>query len=60
MSEFSVQLKKMRTKMGISQKQLGEMIGVSDSTVWSWEKGRSKPREPETIQRLIQVANGIH
>lgn len=28
-----------RTEMGLSQKALGELLGVSDFSVWRWEDG---------------------
>lgn len=40
---FSEILKELRTKKGMSQKQLAEQIGVSTGNVGDWEIGRSKP-----------------
>lgn len=33
----------LRVKMNISQQQLGDMLGVSFSTVNRWEKGHHEP-----------------
>lgn len=34
---------KLRVKLNISQQQLGDMLGVSFSTVNRWEKGHHEP-----------------
>lgn len=37
------QIKKRRVELGLSQKEVGEMLGVSPFTVLNWEKGKTKP-----------------
>lgn len=32
-----------RLKRGIEQKDVGILLGVTESTVWNWENGRSSP-----------------
>ncbi len=34
---------KLRVKLNLSQQQLGELLGVSFSTVNRWEKGHHEP-----------------
>lgn len=34
---------KLRVKLNLSQQQLGDILGVSYSTVNRWEKGHHKP-----------------
>lgn len=41
--KFEGRLKEYRWRKGLSQKRLGEMLGVDASTVGSWEKGKSVP-----------------
>lgn len=36
-------MKKYRLENGLSQEDLGKLIGVNESTIYSWEKGEHKP-----------------
>ena len=38
-------IKRIRDKFGISQAQMGELLGVSTNTVVRWEAGSSTPRD---------------
>lgn len=42
----SVDVKKIRSKLHVSQNQFALMIGVSTSTLQNWEQGRRKPDGP--------------
>ena len=44
----------MRKKRGLSQYQLGLLLGVSDKAVSKWENGSSKPR-PDSYPRLAEI-----
>lgn len=33
-----------RSKLGISAREMAELIGVSQLTVYNWERGKSRPR----------------
>lgn len=44
----------LRERCGLSQYQLGALVGVSDKAVSKWENGASKPRI-NTIKRLSEV-----
>lgn len=44
----------LREKNGLSQYQLGALVGVSDKAVSKWENGGSKPRI-DTIRKLSEV-----
>jgi DNA-binding transcriptional regulator YiaG len=46
-----VNVKLIRTKLGLTQEQLGKAIGVDQSTVSNWENGAS-PSGP--ARRLLQ------
>ena len=48
-------IRKRRMDLGLSQRQLGEKLGVRTNTVYSWESGDACPRNrytPEIIQFL--------
>lgn len=36
-------MRAMRKKKGLSMKQLGEMVGVAEATISTYENGRSEP-----------------
>lgn len=38
------QFVELRKKAGVTQKQLAQVLGVSDQTIRNWEKGREEPR----------------
>lgn len=46
----------LRIRSGLSQYQLGALVGVSDKAVSKWENGASKPRM-NTILKLAEVFN---
>ena len=41
---FGNYISTLRERMGLSQYQLGVLVGVSDKAVSKWENGASKPR----------------
>ena len=44
-----------RTKMGLSQAKLGELVGRSPSTIRSWERDNTRPTDPKTIAALAAI-----
>jgi DNA-binding XRE family transcriptional regulator len=36
-------LRRHRQKLGLTQKEAGDKIGVSESTINNWERGRTMP-----------------
>ena len=36
-------IREARNKLGLTQAQLAQQVGVSSQTVWAWEAGRVKP-----------------
>lgn len=44
----------LRTGLGLSQFQLGTLVGVTDKAVSKWENGDAKPRV-STCYRLAEV-----
>ena len=53
-------IKEARTRLGLTQAQLGKQVGVSSQTVWSWEAGRVKPTHEhlEELAFRCQVSAG--
>ena len=45
-------IKEARLKVGLTQKQVSELLGVSSHAVWCWESGKMKP----TPERLLELA----
>ena len=43
-TQFGTVVKQLREKRGMDQKELGEIVGVSDKTVSSWEINRTEPK----------------
>lgn len=42
--------------MGLTQRALGDMIRVTDTTIWSWESGSTFP----TALNLYPLADALH
>ncbi len=53
---FSKRLKEIRKQAGLTQQQLGDMIGVTKVSVCCYEKGTRTP----TLDTLIDLANVLH
>ena len=47
-------LKALRRRKHLSQKALGDLVGVNDNTIRQWENGTMQPRR-EYIPRLADV-----
>ncbi len=48
-------IRSLRKKLGISQKELASLTGVSTGAVVSWEKGKFKPKQ-DKISQLASLA----
>lgn len=59
--DYAKMILALRVKMNISQQQLGELLGVSFSTVNRWEKGHHEPTllAKERLKNLFKE-NGIN
>lgn len=44
-----------RTKLGLSQARLGDLVGRSQSTIRSWEKDQSVPTDTKVLETLSAV-----
>ena len=49
---IGARIKEARLKVGLTQKQVSELVGVSPHAVWSWESGKMKP----TPEHLLELA----
>lgn len=47
-------MKALREKKGLTQKQLGKMVNLSQQTIGHYEVGRAKP-DFETLQRFAEI-----
>lgn len=50
---FSVRLKELRLKKGLTQKELAKIIGVTKQTIINYEKGTTEP----SFENLIKLAD---
>lgn len=53
---FSAQLKKHRKNNGYTQKQLAEVVGVTQQAVAKWETKKASPN-PEILQKISSILN---
>jgi transcriptional regulator with XRE-family HTH domain len=44
-----------RTKLGLSQAKLGELVGRSTATIKSWEKDKTRPSDPKVLSTLAAI-----
>src|SRR5258708_5925183 len=51
---FGSVLKRHRHKVGLSQKELAERAGLSDTAIQALESGRRKTPRPETVRLLAE------
>jgi transcriptional regulator with XRE-family HTH domain len=49
-------IKKRRLELGFSQKEVGEMLGVTSFTVLNWEKGKTEPLG-RLMRRILDFMN---
>ena len=52
MSKFKERLKELRIEKGFTQKQISQVLNISEDSIYNWEKGRSEP----SITDLINLA----
>jgi len=48
-------LKALRNKVGLTQKQLAEKVGVSDTTIQNWENGKNLPQSENMNDYLVAL-----
>ena len=52
-SGIAARIRAARRGVGITQRELAALVGVSSNTVWSWEAGRLKP----TYEHRLAIAS---
>jgi len=50
---FGIKLKELRQEQGISQRKLGEALGVCNQTVSFWENGNREP-DLDSLRKIAQ------
>lgn len=53
---FSTQLRKHRKNNGYTQKQLADVVGVTQQAVAKWETKKASPN-PEMLQKISSILN---
>ena len=51
---FGEKIRNARKSLGLTQRQLAEQLGVSNTSISNWEKGLSRP-DADMIQKLCDV-----
>ncbi|MBP7795228.1 MAG: helix-turn-helix transcriptional regulator [Elusimicrobiales bacterium] len=51
-------IKELRNKLDLTQEQFAQRVGVTFSTVNSWESGSRKPH-PFLLNRLLEMAEEV-
>ncbi len=54
--EFNERLKSLRVQASLTQKQLGEILGVSVMAIRNWESGTKQP----SMQAIISLSTALH
>ena len=56
----SRELMRLRKRLGLTQKQVADAVGVTDQTVSNWEAGRFEPRltisQMQALCRVLQCS----
>ena len=56
--ELSERIRAHRERQGLSQKALAEKLGLNDSTVTAWERGRVRKPFPKVRRRFEEFLAG--
>lgn len=51
-------LKAQRARLGFTQEQMGQLLGVSSLSIWKWESGGASPRAARVPEILERIAVG--
>lgn len=52
--QFGEKLREARKNIGLTQKQLAEIVGAKHNSISNWEKGQNQP-DAEMIRRLCEA-----
>lgn len=53
--KFGEKVREERTKKGLTQPELGELVGVTKRTIIGWESGERYPQKRELYDKLASV-----
>ena len=48
--EIGARIREARTRAGLTQKKVAELLGVSNHSVWCWEAGKMKPNADHLLE----------
>lgn len=51
-------VKRLRKRMGLTQEQFAQEVGVTFSTVNQWENGHRRP-QPYLLKRLLEIQKSV-
>ena len=51
--ESGARIREARTRVGLTQREVSELLGVSGHAVWCWEAGKTKPSN----EHLVELAS---
>lgn len=57
MNEIGNYIRRLRNEKGLTQEQLGEMVGVQKAAVQKWENGSVQNLKRATIKKLSEIFN---
>ena len=57
--ELGARIREARKQVGITQRRLGELVGVRSHTVWCWEAGRMKPNHENLVELAFHCATSV-
>ena len=57
--ELGIRIRKARNGVGLTQKQLADLVGVAPNTVWAWEAGRMKPVHDNLVEIAFHCGTGV-
>lgn len=52
---WAAYVEELQRATGLTDRTMGERLGVDPSTVWRWRKGRQKPESLEAVQALADL-----
>ena len=53
------EIKELRIRLGLTQEQFAQKVGVSFATLNKWERGKTKP-SPLALKVLVKLAKQSH
>ncbi len=51
---LGLRIREARLRAGLTQREVGELVGVKTHTVWCWESGRMKPTHEHLVELVAQ------